>query len=197
MNSNKYEKMVAPIIVMAAITVFVCCCIKKTTSFGDWWGYVGNGISVSTILFGIYATLLWRFNPFGKTPKLFGYFIGEIESSFKKNGVNPKKKIKVRIKQTLFTIKVISKTNINESSSVAEILREENGIKVLYYTYLTNPKTNERKSNPIQYGTARMVVDDTKKINGRYWTTQSTVGDMFWRRVKKKEWIMENLEEPN
>ncbi|MBO5341546.1 MAG: hypothetical protein J6A73_02545 [Lachnospiraceae bacterium] len=195
MNSNKYEKMVAPIIVMAAITVFVCCCIKRPASIGDWCGYVGNGITVATILFGIYATLLWRVNPIGKTPKLFGYYIGEIESNYKKNGVNKKKKIKIKIKQTLFTIKVISETNINESSSVAEVLREENGVKLLYYTYLTNPKTNERKSNPIQYGAARMVVDDIKKISGRYWTTQSTVGDMSWRRVKKKEWEMQNMEE--
>lgn len=195
MNSTKYEKMIVPIIVMVSITVFVCCCIEKPVTLGDWCGYVGNGITVAIAFWGLYSTILWKFNPLERTPKLFGYYIGEIEFSHKKNGVNQKKKIKVQIKQTLYTIKVISKTNINESSSVAEILREENGLAILYYTYLTNPKTNERKNNPIQYGTARMVVDNVEQINGRYWTTQVTMGDMFWHRVKKKEWETQNMEE--
>ena len=76
---------------------------------------------------------------------------GIIEYNF--NGVASKKDTLVKVKQTLLSIKIQITTNEITSNTIVGNLVEENEEYVLYYTYITNPKSKYSKENPIQYGT--------------------------------------------
>lgn len=63
---------------------------------------------------------------------------------------------------------------------------EENEQYVLYYTYITNPKSKYSKENPIQYGTCRLLINSTDKLTGTYWTSRKTIGDMELTKICKR-----------
>lgn len=53
---------------------------------------------------------------------------------------------------------------------------------------MTNPSAATQKSNPIQHGTCRMVLEgDNKTIRGKYWTSSNTTGDIEWKAVEKRK----------
>lgn len=80
------------------------------------------------------------------------------------------------------------KTDINNSASVIGNITEENGQHFLYYTYVTYPKTNDQKKNPIQYGTCRMLIENISDFEGKYWTSVGTAGDIVWSESDKQYW---------
>ena len=88
----------------------------------------------------------------------------------------------------MFGVRVYSKTDINNSASVIGNITEENGQHFLYYTYVTNPKTNDQKKNPIQYGTCRMLIENISDFEGKYWTSAGTAGDIVWSESDKQYW---------
>ena len=95
------------------------------------------------------------------------------------------KKIDVYVTQTLFSIKVKTKTDINSSFTVSASIEQEYGNYFLYYTYITDPNANVQKDNPIQHGTCRMMLQtDTQCIEGKYWTSGRRTGDIYWKAVK-------------
>jgi hypothetical protein len=70
-------------------------------------------------------------------------------------------------------------TDINRSTNITSQLLKENDEFILYYTYITNPQSTVRATNPIQYGTTRILVEDVDDMQGVYWTTSQTTGDIF------------------
>ena len=49
------------------------------------------------------------------------------------------------------------------------------------YTYMTNPTAETQSEHPIQHGTCWMILDgDNSRINGKYWTSSNTTGDIEW-----------------
>jgi hypothetical protein len=68
---------------------------------------------------------------------------------------------------------------------VGEIV-EENGESVLYYSYITNPSAVTQRTNPVQYGTCRITLnEECEKMQGKYWTTSQTIGDIEWIASKE------------
>ena len=61
----------------------------------------------------------------------------------------------------------------------------ENGEYVLYYTYITNPKSRYSTDNPVQYGTCRMTIQSDGLLTGNYWTTRKTKGDITFKKKLK------------
>lgn len=144
-----------------------------TTS--DVFDVIGGVVSITIIIMGVYSSWLWRWNPFEKIPKIFGNYTGVIEFNF--TGVDEKKDTSVEIKQTLFTTRVKIVTNEITSNCITSEIKKENGQNILYYTYITNPKSKYSQQNPIQYGTCRLVIDGDY-LSGTYWTTRKTTGDI-------------------
>lgn len=162
-----------------AISIFIICWVTTNPEdFKDILRQMGTAASVTIIFAGIYSKWLWRKNPFDKTPKLLKKYIGKIEYKF--NNEFGEKSTEIYISQNLFSISVRMKTDEVESTSLASKLVEENDRYVLYYTYITNPKSKYSEENPIQYGTCRIVVNNPKRLEGVYWTTSKTKGDIYW-----------------
>ena len=107
---------------------------------------------------------------------------------YKLYAIAGEKSISVWIKQTWLGIDVKTKTDINSSVTITATILSEFGQDVLYYTYMTNPSAATQKSNPIQHGTCRMVLNgDNKTISGKYWTSSNTTGDIEWKAVETRK----------
>lgn len=177
------------------ITAFVTKCLWVTLflfviryliwdfhSFYDFLGAAGEVISVTVIIMGLYCGSLWRYNPLERIPKLMGQYNGTIEYNF--SGTMERKDTSVKIKQTLLSIRVQITTNEITSNTIVGNLVEENGEFILYYTYITNPKSKYSKANPIQYGTCRFSTNKKNKLIGTYWTSRKTIGDIELVKVQ-------------
>ncbi len=101
-------------------------------------------------------------------------------------GVESKKDTLVKVKQTLLSIKIQITTNEITSNTIVGNLVEENEEYVLYYTYITNPKSKYSKENLIQYGTCRLLTNDKNRLVGTYWTSRQTIGDIELEKVNDK-----------
>lgn len=131
---------------------------------------------------GLYIGFLWRYSPLEKIPKLMGLYEGIIEYNY--NGTVAKKDTFVKIRQTLLSIKVQITTNEIKSNTIVANLVEENEEYVLYYTYITNPKSKYSKENPIQHGTCRLILSTKGCLTGNYWTSRQTIGDIELKKCR-------------
>ena len=183
---NKVRQLIKPGVYIA-IGIFISLyLIKKPIEGEDILSLVSYSITVVTIIFTLYINWLWKYNPFEKLPKLKSSYQGIIKYKFNGGG---EKNVEIIIKQTLFSIKVITKTDNNRSTSITANIVLENEEYLLYYTYITNPSAGNINTNPIQYGTCRIPIIDTEDIKGIYWTTQQTIGDIeliYDATIKKK-----------
>lgn len=166
-----------------AIAIFIICSLISTPdSFKDISSNTGIAVLLTIIISGLYEKWGWRLNPFEKTPKLSNEYEGTIE--FKYNGKTGNKNIRVYVKQSLFHLEIKLVTDETVSSTITSKIIKENGNYVLYYTYITNPKSKYSDLNPIQFGTCRFIIDDTNKLTGIYWTNRQSKGDIFLSSYK-------------
>ncbi len=177
--SNRFQKLLKPLIIGAVVVFGISCLLKKPQNFEDYWSNISSSVFVIGIVFILYERFLWRFIPWNRPPVLCKQYNGEIK--YIENGSSKKKDISILIEQTLFSIRVKGETDINSSYSVAGNIIEEHGEHVLYYTYVTNPSVMSQ-NNPIQHGTCRIVLTDKcNNLRGKYWTSSETIGDIHWR----------------
>ncbi len=158
--------------------------ITKPKLLYDYYGCIGEAIGITLMLMGIYEHLLWQYNPLEKIPKIKGDYSGYIEYSY--NGTHDKKEATIKISQSLLSTSIKIITDEITSNTIVSNIIFENGEYVLYYTYITNPKSKYSKDNPVQYGTCRLVCDDELELKGTYWTTRQTIGDIYLIRCKEK-----------
>ena len=169
-----------------ALTLFaIRYLIWNFNSIYDFVGAAGEVISITIFIMGIYSRFLWRYNPLEKTPKLMGLYEGIIEYSY--NGTVVKKDTFVKIRQTLLSVKVQITTNEITSNTIIANLVEENEEYILYYTYITNPKSKYSKENPIQHGTCRLILSTKDCLTGNYWTSRQTIGDIELKRINNSK----------
>ena len=107
-------------LILFVIRYFVC----DVSSLYDFIGAAGEVISFTIILMGFYCSLLWKYNPLEKTPKLMGTYKGTIKYTF--GGVTSKKATMMEVKQTLLSIKIKITTNEITSNTIVGNLVEEN-----------------------------------------------------------------------
>jgi hypothetical protein len=163
------------------IVLFIArCFISEPISLYDYFGFAGESIGVALILMGLYERWLWQLNPLEKIPKIKGEYSGYIEYGY--NGSFDKKETTIKITQSLLSINVKITTDEIISNTIASTIVFENGEHVLYYTYITNPKSKYSKDNPIQHGTCRMIIGNKTELQGTYWTKRQTIGDIYLKR---------------
>lgn len=164
-----------------SIALFVIrCLIFEPVSAYDYFGASGEAIAVTLIVMGVYNVFLWKYNPFEKAPRLMGNYSGRIEYSF--NGKAEIKDVNVVINQTVLALKVKIVTDEITSNTISSNLIKENDDYVLYYTYITNPKSKYCKGNPVQYGTCRLTEQGEFELYGTYWTSRQTIGDIVLKK---------------
>ena len=167
-----------------AIGLFIIrCLITKPTGLYDAFGHMGQVVSITLVFMGLYERIFWRYNPFDKTPLIYGAYSGTIEYEHK--GKRGKKNTNIVIKQSLLSVSVKITTNETISYTITSNLIEENGEYVLYYTYITNPKSKFSDENPMHFGTCRLDLSNTTDLHGIYWNSQSNKGDISLKRSVK------------
>lgn len=181
---NKTTKFITKGLWVALVLFVIRYLMCNFNSLYDFIGAAGEVISITVIIMGLYNGVLWRYNPLEKTPKLMGKYNGVIEYNF--SGTLEQKDTSVTIKQTLLSIKVRITTNEITSNTIFGNLVEENDEYILYYTYITNPKSKYSKENPIQYGTCRLSTSVKDNLIGTYWTSRKTIGDIELKKIQCK-----------
>ncbi|MBR6982876.1 MAG: hypothetical protein IKH75_04970 [Ruminococcus sp.] len=182
---ERIKKLIKPSVFLAVLVFVICCLIRGVSSVEDVLSYIGYSVSAVTILFVIYERFVWRFIPWNRPPILKKKYIGKIDYRMKKEPET--KDIEVDVKQTWLTVRIKTKTDINSSSSITADIVNENNQEVLYYSYVTNPSALSQGKNPIQHGTCRMILSNKNDvIDGKYWTSSQTTGDIHWTEVKKR-----------
>jgi len=169
---------------IAIILLGIRCLISIPDGIYGFISSIGGIVCISIIFLGFYERLIWQFNPMEKIPRINGTYLGTIEYNF--DGNSGIKRTQVEIKQTLLSTRVKTITDEITSYTISSSLIEENGEFILYYTYVTNPKSKYSKDNPVQYGTCRLVIISKDELRGNYWTTRQTIGDMVLRKCDKK-----------
>lgn len=138
-------------------------------------------VSCTSIIILIFEKWGWKFFfKIHKVPLIFGSYTGEINYTHQQNE-DRNKIVDVKIEQSYLSTKVYLSTDEISSSSLTSDIVNENGEMVLYYTYITNPKNKYSKDNPINRGTARLVINGNT-IEGVYWTSRNTTGDIIIKR---------------
>ena len=177
--SERIKNLIKPSIFLAAIVFGACCFVKEPQEFGEYITYLSYSATVVTACFFVYEKWLWRRIPWNRPSVLKAKYTGTIRYNY--NGVPGEKPIYVQIKQSWLGIDIQTVTDINSSASIVADIVQEHGQDVLYYTYMTNPTAATQSKNPIQYGTCRMILNgDNSRINGKYWTSSNTTGDIEW-----------------
>lgn len=176
----KVSDLIKPLVTVGCIVFLICLFIEKPSTWDDCSSYISYAVSTTTILFVVYERWLWRFIPWKRPPVLKRHYDGIISYTEKYEAKT--KQIDIQVKQSLFSIKVETHTDINASYTTTASIEMEYDSYFLYYTYITNPDANLQKSNPIQHGTCRMALQkETQIVKGKYWTSSQTTGDIEWK----------------
>lgn len=182
--SERVKNLIKPMILIAACVFATCYIVREPATNDDYLAYIGYAISCVSILFVLYEKFLWRHIPWNRPPVLKRKYAGKLSYVYKKQPGT--KDISISVKQTWLSVKITTKTDINESHTITGTIVSEHGVDVLYYIYMTDPSAVCRGGNPIQYGACRMVLnEDNEKITGKYWTSSQTIGDLEWKEVNE------------
>lgn len=156
---------------IAIIVYFILSIICKKSSFFDKMDY---SITITLFISLAYSKLLWRYNPFEKTPKLFGLYEAQFISTYDKK----KRKMNIEIKQDLLSTRIYMKTRESKSESITSNLRKKQDSWQLIYTYENIPNLKERNHSEIHFGTCILNIVNGKFTNGSYYTDRKTNGDI-------------------
>lgn len=146
---------------------------------------VSYAVSAAAAIALAYDRLLWRINPFEKTPKLYGKYKATLYSTFN-NGTTYTGK--VTIKQTLSSITVLEESDGGYCESVTATLSQNTpgGLWILYYTYLTHPKKSPQNNHQddMHYGSCVLFVKSRDLLEGNYYTDRvnQTAGSVTLER---------------
>ena len=160
--SNKNVKIVCYL----AIVVF---CILQLLQIKTLQA-VSIAVTVATLIDFFYDRYLWKFCPFEKTPKIYGVYEEESESTY--NGGH-KYSAKVTIKQTLSSVHILEEvegSGYSESITAALVKNPSDSVWKLYYTYVTRPE--KPKEDDMHEGTVVLYIESPNTLRGNYFTNR-------------------------
>lgn len=180
------------VVVFLSISLFLMISFfRDHVSFKDinmFWEDVTTTITIVTFICTLFVSWAWKWKIFQNWlvpfPCLSGKWSGEINSTY--NLGNKSVPIEVLIRHNFFNIQIKIKTS--ESSSISTCgsfdIDEDRGLKQLIYSYQNNPKATVRNRSEIHYGTTRLEIsNDSKTLEGEYWTSRKTTGDMLIKKI--------------
>lgn len=180
------------VIVVLSISIFLgTAYFRSNLSFiniNTIWEDITTTITIVALICTLFATYAWKWKVFHNWlvpfPCLSGMWSGEIKSTHNSDLISIP--VEVTIRHSFFNIQIRIKTGESSSISICGSfdIDEERGLKQLIYSYQNNPKATIRERSEIHYGTTRLEISDNAKIlEGEYWTTRKTTGDI---RIEKK-----------
>jgi len=181
---------ITAIVVLSIALFLIIAFFRNNLSFNRLdgiWEDITTTITVVTIICTLFVSWAWKWKIFQgwlvPFPCLSGKWDGEITSTY--NTENKLIPVEVTIKHHFFNIQIKVKTN--ESTSISTCgsfdIDEDRGLKQLIYSYQNNPKATVRNRSEIHYGTTRLEISDSAKaLEGEYWTSRKTIGDIKLKR---------------
>ena len=150
------------------------------------FGYAGEAIGITTIFMACFNKWWWKWKPLnmiaGGMPVLAKRYKGKIR--FNREDRDQELDSEIGIDQTFLNIAITLETVESSSNSVTAAIKNENGSKMLIYTYLNTPRAEIQDRSAIHYGTAMLRVDDPKHLAGNYYTSRVSRGSMDFEAVQ-------------
>ena len=154
-------------------------------------------ITIYVILALIFTKWAWRFPIFKgwlvPFPDLEGTWKGTFQSTWIDPGSDqkiPAKAITLVIKQTFSSISCVIYTDESDSYSTTAQINEddESGVFRLSYNYINRSRANVRDRSAIHDGAAilKVILEPNKKLEGEYWTSRKTTGDISVEFISRK-----------
>ena len=147
------------------------------------WKDITTTVTIVTVICTLFVSWAWKWRMFQgwlvPFPCLSGKWNGEITSTV--NSENKSIPVEAVIKHHFFNIQIKVKTSESTSTSTCGSfdIDEDRGLKQLIYSYQNSPKATVRERSEIHYGTTRLEIsDDTNTLEGEYWTSRKTTGDI-------------------
>lgn len=161
----------------SVVIIIVALFWLATTLLGDLIG-ISLVVTICAVAWLFFDHFLWRFIPsiILRQYKIHGFWKGKLSYNYKNK--KDTKNVTVAITQTF------SKTSIcvNSQEMLGEsIVSKWNFSKnKLFYVYQTDPKSEFKDKNPVQYGGAQIKINpkNLNKIRIEYWTDRGTKGYM-------------------
>jgi hypothetical protein len=159
-------------------------------------------VTVYAILLLVFTKWLWRWRIFSgwlvPFPDLQGTWDGSINTTWKDPSTGVTKAslpATLVVRQTFSSIKCVLFTQESDSVSTAAQISEDDdgGIMRLSYNYTNRPRATVRDRSAMHDGAAllRVVTIPTRKLEGEYWTSRCTTGDMAF--TFRSHELMESL----
>lgn len=154
-------------------------------------------VTIEAILWLIFTKWLWKLNVFQNwlivEPIIEGTWEGTLLTTWvdPETGKSPEGiPFVLTIIQTFYSLSCSIYTKESTSTSYsAKIYHDDNaGTKYFIYTYTNKPKASVRDRSEFHDGTAklRIIGGCQNKMEGDYWTTRKSTGDMELKFLNKK-----------
>ncbi len=121
----------------------------------SWWTAISYTITIVTTFIIIYITILWRYNPLEKYPRLNSKYEGIIKTEN-----YGEKNVEVEIKHNLIYTYIRLKTEESVSKSKAFSIYKDGEEWCLIYTYINEPSILNRGHSDIHYGTCKFDISN-------------------------------------
>lgn len=173
------------------IAIFLLTQDLSSIDFSKALSHISTTISINIIFWLVFIKWLWKLRLFFpwlvQVPNFSGKWEGTVKSNWGNGAQNPIP-MEITIEQTFLNIQVRIKTEESRSSSIGASFNidKDRGQQQLFYSYLNTPKPGVRERSEIHYGSALLLFEgfDVNEMEGEYWTSRETTGEMHLKRVK-------------
>lgn len=166
-NMKKYMKYVC------YLSIGLLLLLKFIVKIDDWMDAISYSISITIAISIGYVTILWKYNPLEKYPRLNKKYSGKIITEN-----YGERDVCVEIKHNLIYTYIKLTTNESKSRSKSFNIYKEGEDWMLMYTYINEPNMLEREHSDIHYGTCVLEIKDKDKLEGMYYTDRKTIGEI-------------------
>lgn len=172
------------------IVIFLLTQDLSSIDFSKALSHITTTISINIIFWLVFIKYLWKMKLFYpwlvQVPNLSGKWAGTIKSNWE--GAAPDLiPVEITIEQTFLNVQVRIKTKESRSFSLGASFNidKDRGQQQLFYSYLNTPKPGVRERSQIHYGSALLLFEgyEVKEMDGEYWTSRETTGEMSLKRV--------------
>ena len=177
---DRYKKYVEYICGIAIIAFIILKWLCKNIEF---WDALTYATAITSGIVILYVTVLWRFNPLEKIPKLRKEYKGKLVSNYD----DIERDIQISVKQNLFETKINFKSGESSSKSITANFYDEYESKMLSFGYINNPKAIHKDRSPMHYGMCILEIKDKYNLEGQYFTDRCTRGDIILQSVVKND----------
>ena len=149
------------------------------------FGYAGEAIGAAALFMAGFNKWWWKWKPLnalaGGMPILAKHYKGNIR--FKLEDVEKEIASEISIEQTFLNVIVRLSSAESVSNSVTATIETINNEKQLVYTYLNTPRAELQNRSSMHYGTAMLIIKDSKHLSGNYYTIRLSRGSMDFEAV--------------